>query len=68
MKNQVIKTVVYGLGGFDQTKPNDNVVETIYYTADELAELETRAAKEVTRQALLDKLGITADEAKLLLG
>jgi phosphopantetheinyl transferase (holo-ACP synthase) len=31
----------------------------------ELAEL---AAKEAARQALLDKLGITADEAKLLLG
>ena len=26
------------------------------------------AAKEAARQALLDKLGITADEAKLLLG
>lgn len=26
------------------------------------------AAKETARQALLDKLGITADEAKLLLG
>ena len=31
----------------------------------ELAEAE---AKEAARQALLDKLGITADEAKLLLG
>ena len=47
--------------------------------ADELAEFEARlakaeaeaaeaAAKEAARQALLDKLGITADEAKLLLG
>ena len=27
-----------------------------------------QAAKEAERQALLDKLGITADEAKLLLG
>jgi hypothetical protein len=31
------------------------------------AEAET-AAKEATRLALLDKLGLTADEAKLLLG
>lgn len=31
-------------------------------------DLEAEAAKEVARQALLDKLGITADEAKLLLG
>jgi phosphopantetheinyl transferase (holo-ACP synthase) len=29
---------------------------------------EALAAKEAARQALLDKLGITADEAKLLLG
>lgn len=36
-------------------------------TATEALEAEL-AAKEVARQALLDKLGITADEAKLLLG
>jgi hypothetical protein len=33
--------------------------------AQQVAEAE---AKEAARQALLDKLGITADEAKLLLG
>lgn len=32
------------------------------------AELIDLEAKEAARQALLDKLGITADEAKLLLG
>ena len=48
-------------------------------TAEEIAQLENTqaeiaaktaeaAAKEAARQALLDKLGITADEAKLLLG
>lgn len=48
-------------------------------TADEFAEYEARIADEATKQAeveakatarqtLLDKLGITADEAKLLLG
>jgi hypothetical protein len=68
MSDKVIKTIVYGLGGFDETKPNDNVVETIYYTAEELAELEAIAAKEATRTELLARLGITADEAKLLLG
>lgn len=37
--------------------------------ADEAAEAEAVAAtKEAARLALLDKLGITADEAKLLLG
>jgi hypothetical protein len=33
--------------------------------AAELAEAETKAAQ---RQAILDRLGLTADEAKLLLG
>lgn len=45
-------------------------------SADEIAAKEAEAAKvqadleakEAARQALLDKLGITADEAKLLLG
>lgn len=48
-------------------------------TADEIAQIELDAAnaqakkvaaeaKATARQALLDKLGITADEAKLLLG
>lgn len=32
------------------------------------AKVEAEKAKEAARQALLDKLGITADEAKLLLG
>lgn len=40
--------------------------------AKDKAAAEARAAeaeaKEATRQALLDRLGITADEAKLLLG
>ena len=31
-------------------------------------QLEEAAAKEATREALLNRLGITADEAKLLLG
>lgn len=48
-------------------------------TAEELAQLaidqaeataikEAKAAKEAARQTLLERLGITADEAKLLLG
>lgn len=63
-----IKSINYGLGGFDELKPNNNVIETEYYTDAELVELEAEAAKAQARQALLDKLGITEDEAKLLLG
>ena len=36
--------------------------------AQAIKETEALAAKEAARAALLDKLGITADEAKLLLG
>jgi ribosome assembly protein YihI (activator of Der GTPase) len=45
--------------------------EFIQYQADKAAELAKQAevdAKAAEKQALLDKLGITADEAKLLLG
>lgn len=63
-----IKSVVYGEGGFDESKPNNNVVETVYYTDAELAELEAEEAKAASKAALLAKLGITEDEAKLLLG
>jgi hypothetical protein len=65
---KIIKSTVFGLGGYDQTKPNNNIVEVIYYTEAELAVKAETKAKEAARQALLDKLGITADEAKLLLG
>ena len=65
---QKIKAVVYGIGGFDDSKPDNNVVEIIYYTKDELVELQAAEAKEAARQAILDRLGLTADEAKLILG
>lgn len=63
-----IKTVVYGLGGHDESKPDNNIIEIIYYNEDELAELEAVKAKKEERQAILDRLGLTADEAKLILG
>ena len=63
-----IKTVVYGLGGYDESKPKNNVVETEYYTDDELVEIAEAELKAVHRQSILDKLGLTADEARLLLG
>ena len=34
-----IKEIVYGIGGFDESKPDNNVVETLYYTAAELTEI-----------------------------
>jgi hypothetical protein len=63
-----IKSVVYGIGGFDESKPENNLIEIVYYTKDELAELEAAEAKEKARQAIVDRLGLTADELKILLG
>ena len=63
-----IKTVTFGLGGFDETKPNNNVIETIYYTDVELTELAEAEAEATAKAALLERLGITAEEAAILLG
>jgi len=63
-----IKTVVFDLGGYDESKPNNNIIETIYYSDEELNLLEAEEAKAAARQAILDRLGLTEDEAKLLLG
>jgi len=67
----IIKGVVYGIGGFDESKPNNNLVETVYYTDEELAaqaEAEAEAEAEATaKAALLTQLGITEEQAKLLL-
>jgi hypothetical protein len=63
-----IKSVVYGEGGHDKSKTNNNIVETIYYTDDELVEVEAIEAKAAEKAALLERLGITESEAQLLLG
>jgi hypothetical protein len=63
-----IKSVVYAVGGFDESKPDNNILSYEYYTKEELAGLAEAEAKETQRQAILDRLGLTADEAKLILG
>lgn len=63
-----IKKIVYGVGGFDETKPENNVVELEYYTAEEEAQLAAEAEAQAAKAALLEKLGITEEEARLLLG
>jgi len=64
---QKIKTVTYGIGGHDESKPDNNVLAVDYYSDAEIAELETQATKAAEKVALLKKLGITQDEANLLL-
>jgi hypothetical protein len=63
-----IKSVVYGLGGYDETKPDNNIVEILYYTAEEEAQAQAAAEAAAAKAALLAKLGITEEEAQLLLG
>ncbi len=63
-----IKEIVYGLGGYNETKPNNNVIETVHYSDDELDELELVEQKANEKAALLTRLGITESEAQLLLG
>jgi hypothetical protein len=63
-----IKSIVYGEGGFDDTKPKNNVIKTEYFTDEELA-LEAEAKAKVDARALiLERLGLTADELKTILG
>jgi hypothetical protein len=50
----------------DMTQEEIDVLLLVRKQSAELERLEQE--KEAARQALLDKLGITADEAKLLLG
>lgn len=62
-----IKNVIFGVGGFDESKPNNNIVETEYFTDEELAVIKAEEQKTAARQAILDRLGLTEEEAKLLL-
>lgn len=63
-----IKTIHYGLGGYDESKPNNNIIEIEYFTEEELAQLKLEKAKAEIKAALLERLGITEEEARLLLG
>lgn len=47
---------------------SEEVAEIEARQAEVVAEAETKAAKAVAKAALLERLGITADEAALLLG
>lgn len=63
----MIKEIIYGFGGFDESKPNNNISEIVYYTEEEIAEIQAATETAAAKAALLAKLGITEEEAKLLL-
>jgi hypothetical protein len=43
-----IKSIIYGIGGYDETKPDNNVIEIEYYTEEELGELESSSIYDST--------------------
>jgi hypothetical protein len=53
-----MKLVTYGIGGFDPSKPNNNIVE----------EVDLPEAIEPTLEEKLASIGISTDELKALLG
>jgi len=64
-----IKAKVYGLGGHDESKPDNNIVEVIYYSKEEEAELQKQAEADTAKaaaQAKLAALGLTTDDLKAL--
>jgi hypothetical protein len=63
-----IKTVVYGIGGYDETMPDNNVISYEYYSKDELKQLELQKKAEADKAALLARIGLTADELQMILG
>lgn len=68
MKKPTIR-IYTGDGEFIDREMNDD--EFAQYKIDQAAHAARKAeteAKEAARQAILDRLGLTADEAKLLLG
>jgi hypothetical protein len=69
MSKPIIK--IHNIETGEEIEREMNDAEFAQYQADQIAEQARQveeAAKEAARQELLDKLGITAEEAKLLLG
>ena len=56
---------VYGLGGFDPTKPNNNIIEETEIADPEPTPEETARASAVAK---LTKLGLTEEEALAIIG
>lgn len=65
------KIIIHNVETGEVIEREMNADELAQYEADQIRAAEKakeKAEAEAKRQALLDKLGITADEAKLLLG
>lgn len=62
-----IKSIVYGLGGFDPSKENNNIIEIIEYTPEELESVKIQENAEQTKADILAKLGLSQAEIDALL-
>ena len=63
-----IKSVTYGVGGYDESMPDNNIVSTEYYSKDELAQLALQEKAAADKAALLARLGLTEEELQTILG
>jgi hypothetical protein len=60
-----MKLIAYGVGGFDPTKPNNNIIEEIEVPDPEPTPEELARNSAVAK---LKKLGLTEEEALALVG
>jgi hypothetical protein len=60
-----MRKITYGLGGFDPTKPNNNIIEEIELPDPEPTPEELARASAITK---LQTLGLTEEEALALIG
>jgi len=64
-----IKAVTYGLGGYDESMPDNNIISYEYYSDEEMAELAEAEAKDTARASAMEKLsalGLTTEEIAVL--
>jgi hypothetical protein len=60
-----VKIITYGLGGYDTSKPNNNIIES-YEIPDSPEEVAIELAYQ-NALAKLEALGLTAEDIKLIL-
>jgi hypothetical protein len=60
-----MKSIAYGPGGFDPTKPNNNIIEEVELPDPEPAPEELARASAIQK---LQTLGLTEEEALALVG
>ena len=63
-----MQTIVYGIGGADESKPNNNIVEIYEHSEEEIAQYQALVAEDAKRKEILLRLGLTEEELNLLLG